>query len=40
MFKRLMWAGLITVLGSAASIVVDRAAAMIWRRTFGEEPPA
>ncbi len=39
-FKRLMWAGLLAGLGAAASFLVDRAAAVIWRRTFGEEPPA
>lgn len=37
--KRLMWAGLLATLGGAASVATQRAAAMIWNRAFGEEPP-
>jgi len=38
--KRLMWTGLVAALGAAASFVADRSARTIWRRTFGEDPPA
>jgi hypothetical protein len=37
--KRLMWAGLLAALGALASVATTRAAAMIWRRAFGEDPP-
>jgi len=37
--KRLMWSGLLAALGAVASIATQRAAAMIWMRAFGEEPP-
>ena len=39
MVKRLMWSGLLAALGAVASIATTRAAAMIWRRAFGEDPP-
>jgi hypothetical protein len=39
MVKRLMWAGLLAALGALASVATTRAAAMIWRRAFGEDPP-
>jgi hypothetical protein len=39
MVKRLMWSGLLAVLGAAASIATTRIAALIWRRVFGEDPP-
>ncbi len=39
MVKRLMWSGLLAGLGALSSIVVDRAAAVLWRRVFGEDPP-
>ena len=39
MVKRLMWSGLLAALGALASVVTTRAAAMIWRRAFGEDPP-
>lgn len=38
--KRLMWTGLLTALGAAASFVAERVARVIWRRAFDEEPPA
>ena len=37
--KRLLWAGLLAGLGALASIATTQAAAMIWRRVFGEDPP-
>jgi hypothetical protein len=37
--KRLLWAGLLAGLGALASVVTSRVAALIWRRTFGEDPP-
>jgi hypothetical protein len=37
--KRLVWSGLLAGLGAIASIATTRAAAMIWRRAFGEYPP-
>ena len=37
--KRLMWSALLAGLGALASVLTARAAAMIWRRAFGEDPP-
>jgi hypothetical protein len=37
--KRLMWSGLLAGVGALASIATQRAAALIWRRVFDEEPP-
>jgi hypothetical protein len=37
--KRLMWSGLLAGLGALASVATTRAAAVIWRRAFGEDPP-
>jgi hypothetical protein len=39
MVKRLVWSGLLAGLGAIASIATTRAAAMIWRRIYGEDPP-
>ncbi|MBA3328559.1 MAG: hypothetical protein H0T43_09700 [Solirubrobacterales bacterium] len=39
MVKRLVWSGLLAGLGAVASIATTRAAAMIWRRMYGEDPP-
>ncbi|HEV2923222.1 MAG TPA: hypothetical protein VGW98_04250 [Solirubrobacteraceae bacterium] len=39
MVKRLMWTGLLAGLGAAASVAVQRVAALIWKRVFDEEPP-
>ena len=39
MVKRLMWSGLLAGVGVLASIVSHRAAGIVWRRVFGEEPP-
>jgi hypothetical protein len=37
--KRLMWSGLLAGIGAISSIVAQRAAALVWRRVFAEEPP-
>jgi len=37
--KRLLWSGLLAGLGAIASIAVQRTAALIWHRAFGEDPP-
>jgi hypothetical protein len=37
--KRLMWSGLLALVGALASLVSQRAAAYAWRRAFDEEPP-
>jgi hypothetical protein len=37
--KRLLWAGLLAGLGALASVATSKAAALIWRRVFGEDPP-
>ncbi len=39
MAKRLIWSGLLAGLGAIASIATSKAAAMIWRRIYGEDPP-
>jgi hypothetical protein len=39
MVKRLMWQGMLTGVSALVAIVANRAAATLWRRVFGEEPP-
>jgi hypothetical protein len=39
MVKRLMWSGLLAGLGALSSILAQRAAGLLWRRLFDEEPP-
>ena len=39
MVKRLMWSGLLAGLGALSSIIAQRAAGLLWRRLFDEEPP-
>jgi hypothetical protein len=39
MVKRLAWAGLVAGVGALASIITTRAAAVIYRRICGEDPP-
>jgi hypothetical protein len=39
MVKRLIWSGMLTALGALASVFVQRAAGVVWRRVFDEEPP-
>ena len=38
-FKRLTWTGLIAGFGALASIAAARAAAVVYRRIFDEDPP-
>jgi hypothetical protein len=37
--KRLVWSGLLAASGALASIVATRAAAIIFRRLYEEDPP-
>jgi len=37
--KRLAWSGLLAGIGALASVVTARAAAVVFRRIFGEDPP-
>jgi hypothetical protein len=37
--KRLLWAGLLAGLGALASVATSKAATVIWRRAFREDPP-
>jgi hypothetical protein len=37
--RRLMWSGLLAGFGAISSIVAQRAAVLVWRRIFAEEPP-
>jgi Protein of unknown function (DUF4235) len=37
--KRLMWSGLQAGLGALSGVVVQRVAALVWKRVFDEEPP-
>jgi hypothetical protein len=39
MVKRLMWSGLLAGFGALSGVVVQRAATLVWRRVFDEEPP-
>jgi hypothetical protein len=39
MVKRLVWSGLLAGFGALSSIVAQRAATLLWRRLFAEEPP-
>jgi hypothetical protein len=39
MVKRLIWSGLLAGAAALSSIVAQRAAALVWRRLFDEEPP-
>ncbi|MGH2853502.1 MAG: hypothetical protein ACRDLF_04830 [Solirubrobacteraceae bacterium] len=39
MVKRLMWSGMLSALGVLASALVQRAAGVVWRKVFDEEPP-
>ena len=39
MVKRLAWSGLLAAFGALASMAVTRAAAVVYRRMFGEDPP-
>lgn len=37
--KRLVWSGLLAATGALASIVAARAASLIYRRIYNEDPP-
>ncbi len=37
--KRLAWSGLLAGFGAIASMLTTRAAAVVYRRIFGEDPP-
>ncbi|MHB8657857.1 MAG: hypothetical protein ACYC91_07850 [Solirubrobacteraceae bacterium] len=37
--KRLMWSGLLAGIGALASVATTRAASLIWKRVFDEDPP-
>ena len=37
--KRLLWSGLLAGLGAAATFLTTKAAEVIWKRAFGEDPP-
>jgi hypothetical protein len=37
--KRLVWSGLLAAAGAVASIVATRAAAIVFRRLYDEDPP-
>jgi hypothetical protein len=39
MVKRLMWSGLLAGLGALANVLANRAAGVVWRRLFDEDPP-
>ena len=39
MVKRLVWSGLLAAAGALASIVATRAAAILFRRIYDEDPP-
>lgn len=37
--KRLVWSGLLAATGALASILAARAASLIYRRIYNEDPP-
>ncbi len=37
--KRLVWSGMLAGVGALASIVATRAAGVLYRRIFNEDPP-
>jgi hypothetical protein len=37
--KRLVWSGLLAGFGALATMLTARAAAMVYRRIYGEDPP-
>jgi hypothetical protein len=37
--RRLIWSGLLAATGALASVVAARAASLIYRRIFDEDPP-
>jgi hypothetical protein len=39
LMKRLLWSGLLAGIGAVASVATTRAATLIWKRVFDEDPP-
>jgi hypothetical protein len=39
MVKRLVWSGMLAGVGALASIITTRAASILYRRLFNEDPP-
>jgi hypothetical protein len=39
LIKRLLWSGLLAGVGALASVASSRAATVIWKRVFDEDPP-
>jgi hypothetical protein len=39
MVKRLVWSGLLAAIGALASVATTRAAAVVFRRIYDEDPP-
>lgn len=37
--KRLVWSGMLAGFGALASVLASRAAGMLYRRVFEEDPP-
>ena len=37
--KRLVWSGMLAACGALASIAASRAATLLYRRVYGEDPP-
>jgi hypothetical protein len=37
--KRLVWSGMLAAMGALASVVATRAAGILFRRLFDEDPP-
>lgn len=37
--KRLVWSGMLAAMGALASVVATRAAGILYRRLFDEDPP-
>ena len=39
MVRKLIWSGMLAATGALASILATRAAALLYRRLFDEDPP-
>jgi hypothetical protein len=39
LIKRLLWSGLLAGMGALATVATTRAATLIWKRVFDEDPP-
>ncbi|MCL2419106.1 MAG: DUF4235 domain-containing protein [Conexibacteraceae bacterium] len=39
MIKRLLWSGLMAGVGALSGIIATRAATLIWKKVFDEDPP-